>query len=316
MAGEGLFPSRKIQDIEFDMILGTGGLPVTASIYAFDTPTKIASREAISKGVAELALIKRQKQITEKELIKIQNPRNDRELKDVLKQLYNDADDLVKSVNVRVEAMRMELLSTGKIKVEENGVKVELDYKVPSGNQKSFNWSASTAKPLDDLTTLADAVEDKSGVRPTRMLTSRKIARAICSNTSVRKAIFGSNSDKVVTLAQLNDLLSQMQLPMLATYEGKYKKETAAGYSASRYYPEDKISMFADGTLGETIWGLTAEEIELMNSKNMDQSQMVGNIYVGTYSKIDPVAKMTKSAATALPTLPHGEELGIATITL
>ena len=218
MAGEGLFPSRKIQDIEFDMILGTGGLPVTASVYAFDTPTQIASREAISKGVAELALIKRQKQITEKELIKIQNPRNDRELKDVLKRLYDDADSLVKSVNVRVESMRMELLSTGKIDIEENGVQVELDYGVPAGNQKSFTWSASTAKPLDDLTTLADAVEDESGVRPTRALTSRKVARAICSNAS-SKTIFGANSDKIVTLAQLNDLLSQMQLPIIATYE-------------------------------------------------------------------------------------------------
>lgn len=316
MAGEGLFPSRKIQDIEFDMILGTGGLPVTASIYAFDTPTQIASREAISKGVAELALIKRQKQITEKELIKIQNPRNDRELKDVLKRLYDDADDLVKSVNVRVEAMRMELLSTGKIDIEENGVKVELDYSVPAGNKKSFTWSASTAKPLDDLITLADAIEDESGVRPTRALTSRKVARAICSNASVRKAIFGANSDKIVTLAQLNDLLTQMELPIIATYEGKYKKETATGYITTRYYPEDKISMFSDETLGETIWGLTAEEVELMNSKNINQSEMIGNIYVGTYSKIDPVAKMTKAAATALPTLPHGEELGIATITL
>ena len=316
MAGEGLFPSRKIQDIEFDMILGTGGLPVTASCYAFDTPTQMASREAIQKGAAALALIKRQIPISEKDLIKIQNPRNDAELEFVLSQLYNDAEKMLKGVEVRVEAMRMELLSTGKINIIENGIAVELDYGVPAGNQKTFDWSGSTAKPIDDLVTLADAVETEGGSRPTRALTSRKIIRAICSNTSVRKAIFGTNSDKIVTLAQLNDLLTQMELPMMASYEGKYKKETATGFSTERYYPENKISMFTDGTLGETIYGLTAEEVKLIGDGKMDEASMVGNIFVGTYTKIDPVSEITKAAATALPTLPHGEELGIATITL
>lgn len=315
MAGEGLFPSRKIQDIEFDMILGTGGLPVTASCYAFDTPTQMASREAIQKGVAALALIKRQIPISEKDLIKIQNPRNDAELEFVLSQLYNDAEKMAKGVEVRVEAMRMELLSSGKININENGIAVELDYGVPSTNKKTFDWSSTTAKPLDDLATLADAVEE-GGTRPTRAITSRKIIRAICNNTSVRKAVFGTNSDKIVTLAQLNELLTQMELPILASYEGKYKKETATGFSTERYYPENKISMFADGTLGETIYGLTAEEVKLIGNGQMDEASMVGNVFVGTYTKIDPVSEITKAAATALPTLPHGEELGIATITL
>ncbi|NFI33807.1 major capsid protein E [Clostridium botulinum] len=317
MAGEGLFPSRKIQDIKFDMILGTGGLPVTANCYAFDTPTQLASREAIQKGVASLALIKRQIQITEEELIKIQNPRNDSELKFVLSQLYNDSEKLATSVQVRVEAMRMELLSTGKIKIDENGIAVELDYGVPENNKKDFSWSDATkSKPLDDLATLADAVEDESGTRPTRAITSRKIIRAICNNTSVRKAIFGTNSDKIVTLAQLNDLLTQLELPVLAPYEGKYKKETKTGFETLRYYPDNKISMFGDGTLGETIWGLTAEEIKLVGNGQMDEASMVGNIFVGTYTKVDPVAEMTKAAATALPSFPHAEELGIGTITL
>ncbi|WP_346890334.1 hypothetical protein [Clostridium sp. UBA1056] len=34
MLGESLFPEIKIQDIEFDMILGSGGLPVTANVHA------------------------------------------------------------------------------------------------------------------------------------------------------------------------------------------------------------------------------------------------------------------------------------------
>jgi hypothetical protein len=317
MLGESLFPERKIQDIEFDMILGKGGLPVSANVHAFDTKTQLASREAIEKGVASLALIKRQIKIAEKEIIKVQNPRTDAELTFVLSQLYNDSEKMVEGVKVRVEAMRMELLSTGKININENNVAVELDYKVPAANQKSYTWIAlTTATPLDDLSELADAVETESGYRPTRALTSRKIIKTICKCTTVRKAIYGTNSDKVVTLTQLNDLLAQMELPIFVVNEGKYKKETANGFTTERYFPENKIAMFGDETLGETIYGLTAEEVKLIGDGKMDEASMVGNIFVGTYTSIDPVGEFTKAAATALPSFPHAEELGIGTITL
>lgn len=318
MLGESLFPERKIQDIEFDMILGSGGLPVTAEVHAYDTETQLASREAIEKGVASLALIKRKIKIAEKEIIKINNPRTDSELAFVLSQLYNNAEKMTDSVKVRVEAMRMELLSTGKIAINENKVKVTIDYKVPSGNKKSFAWNTPDSDtPLDDLATLADAVEAESGSRPTRALTSRKVVKTICNTASVRRAIYGVNSDKIVTLAALNELLAQLDLPQIVVYEGKYKKETAKGFTTTRYFPENVIAMFGDETLGETIYGLTAEEVKLIGDGKMEEASVLDNkIFVGTYTSIDPVGEFTKAVATALPTLPHGEELGIGTITL
>ncbi|MBU3111998.1 major capsid protein [Clostridium lacusfryxellense] len=317
MLGEALFPEKKIQDIEFDMILGSGGLPVSASVHAFDTKTQLASREAIEKGIASLSLIKRQIKITEKELIKIQNPRSDAELSFVLAQLYNDAEKMEEGIRVRVEAMRMEVLSSGKIAINENGVAVTIDYLVPAGNKLPFNWSApTTATPLIDLETIATAVEAECGNRPARAMTSRKIVKAICACTSIKKAIFGTNSDKLVTLALLNDLLSQSDLPILLVNEGKYKVENATGYTTVRYFPENIISMFGSSTLGETIYGLTAEEVKLIGDGNMETASMVGNVFVGTYTSVDPVAEFTKSAATVIPSFPYANELGIATITL
>lgn len=317
MLGETLFPSRKIQDIEFDMILGRGGLPVSATVHALDTETQIASREAIQKGAQSLALIKRQIPITERDIIKINNPRTDAELQMVVEQLYNDSEKMVEGVNVRAEAMRMELLSSGKIRIEENGVKVTVDYKVPAGNKKAFNWSnADTSKPLEDLETLAAAVETESGVRPTRALTSTKIVSALRKNMSIRKAIHGVNSDKIVTLGELNTLLTELNLPTLATYEAKYKIEGAKGYETKRYFPENVISMFSDGTLGESIWGLTAEEVALIGNGQMEEAAMVGNVFVGTYTKVDPVSEWTKAAATMIPSCPFADEIGIGTITL
>ena len=317
MLGEALFPERKIQDIEFDMILGAGGLPVSASVHAFDTKTQLASREAIQKGIQTLALIKRKIKITEKELIKIQNPRGDAELAFVLAQLYKDAEKMEEGIRVRAEAMRMEVISSGKIAIDENGVAVTIDYLVPPGNKIPFNWSApTTAAPLIDLETIATAVEAECGSRPARAMTSRKVVKAICATTSIKKAIFGTNSDKLVTLSLLNDLLSQSDLPILLVNEGKYKVETATGYTTLRYFPENIISMFGSSTLGETVYGLTAEEVKLIGDGNMETASMVGNVFVGTYTDVDPVGEFTKAAATVIPSFPYANELGIATITL
>ena len=316
MLGDTLFPARKIQDIKFDMITGANGLPVSASVHAFDTETELASREVLQKGAAELALIKRKIAIGEREIIAINNPRMDSEQKALVMELFKDGDKMVESVQTRIEAMRMELLSSGKINVKENGVSITLDYSVPGGNKKTFDWSdASTAKPLEDIKTLADAVEDASGTKPTRILTSSKVLNKILACESVKKAIFGVNFDKIATRKDLNSLLESMELPQVAVYNAKYKVQNANGkYTTKRYFPENILSMFAENALGETIFGLTAEEIELLGSNKMEEAKMVGNIFVGVEKEGDPVRRYTKAVATALPTLENGLELGIGTI--
>ncbi|SQC85390.1 major capsid protein E [Clostridium perfringens] len=316
MLGDTLFPARKIQDIKFDMITGANGLPVSASIHAFDTETELASREVLQKGAAELALIKRKIAIGEREIIAINNPRMDSEQKALVMELFKDGDKMVESVQTRIEAMRMELLSSGKINVKENGVSITLNYSVPGGNKKTFDWSdPATAKPLEDIKTLADAVEDASGTKPTRILTSSKVLNKILACESVKKAIFGVNFDKIATRKDLNSLLESMELPQVATYNAKYKVQGSNGkYTTKRYFPENILSMFAENALGETIYGLTAEEIELLGSNKMEEAKMVGNIFVGVEKEGDPVRRYTKAVATALPTLENGLELGIGTI--
>lgn len=47
-------------------------------------------------------------------MIALESPRNDNEEADMIRRIFNDVDNLVASVRTRVEAMRMEALSTGK----------------------------------------------------------------------------------------------------------------------------------------------------------------------------------------------------------
>lgn len=113
---EELFPSRKTEALEIKMIRGANNLPVSASIHAFDTETEIDQREGASHDTAELALIKRKRKLSEKEIIRLESPRNDAEEREAISRIYNDVDDLQDSVLTRAEAIRGEALSTGKLK--------------------------------------------------------------------------------------------------------------------------------------------------------------------------------------------------------
>ena len=129
--GEVLFPERKTEALEIDIIKGASNLPVSAKVHAFDTEAEIGSREGVEGFMQDMALIKRKIKIPEKTLIALESPRNDNEEADMIRRIFNDVDNLVASVRTRVEAMRMEALSTGKIQINENGVKASIDYGMP-----------------------------------------------------------------------------------------------------------------------------------------------------------------------------------------
>ena len=68
-----------------------------------------------------------------------------------------------------------------------------------------------------------------------------------------------------------------------------------------------------DGDMGETLFGLTAEELELRKKEGVDISE-IGNVIIEQYATNDPVAKWIKAVATALVTFPCAGQVFIATI--
>jgi hypothetical protein len=311
--GESLFPERKIQELSFEMIKGANMKQVVAAVHAFDTETQTASRDGISKSAAELALIKRKIRMNEKTIIMLASPRNDAEKQLAMEYVYNDIDNMVNAVRARVEAMRMEALSTGKIIVNENGVNAEVEYGVPTDHQETLSgtslWTDAGAKPLDDIYDWVDKIVTDTGVTPTRAMTSKSVVNALLKHAAIRKALFGTESDRVATLAQLNALLVSMDLPAIATYDGQYRLQNSNGtYTTKRYFPDNKFVIMPADNLGETIYGLTAEEIELAGKSDIDISA-VGNIVTQVYATADPVAHWTKAVATALPSFPAADEV-------
>lgn len=311
-----LFPEKKIEEIDLEYIKGGSHLPVSASVHAFNSESEIASRDALKAVKERLALVKRKIRMDEELLIKLQTPRTNKEFEKAKEQVFNDVDTMVLAVLTRAEAMRMEVLTTGKLSVNENGVNVTLDYGVPSDalktNAGNSAWTHADSDPLKDIYDWTDSVITRTGVIPTRALTSSSVLSLLLRHDKVRKNIFG-NANKLVTKAELNAFLEQQGLPKFASYDAKYRKEQANGtYQTLRFFDANKVVLMPDGFLGETVYGLTAEEIELAGT-GID-TEHVGNVLAMTYRTADPVARWTKAVATVLPSFPEAENILIAKV--
>ena len=300
LLGETLFPEVKHSTLEFDMIKGGSSLPTIASVHAFDTEAEIGSREA-SKQALEAAYIKRKMQITEKDLIALAQPRNEAEKNYLMQNVFNDVDTLVNGVRARVELMRIEALSKGKVTLNENGLNMSVNYHVPPDHQEALSgaglWTTDSADIIGDMERWADILTDK----PTRALTSTKILRSVLRNAKIIAALFGKDSGRIPTRQDLNAFLQQHDLPVIAVYDAKYRKQAANGsYTSHRYLDEDKFVMFGDGTLGETLYGPTPEESRML--REGAEVSSVGKIITMVFEEgQDPVSTWTKAAATAIP---------------
>lgn len=315
--GEVLFPEIKIQDIDFAFIKGAYNVPVSASIHGFDTETQIASRETADYIKEKLALIKNKIKMGEELLIKLNTPRTSAELEKAKELVFNDIDKMVIAVKTRIEAMRMQALASGKIEVDENGAKITLDYGVPSSNIKTQSgtsaWTHTDSDPLKDMLDWAESMVINTGVRPTRALTSGAILSTLLRHEKVKKDILGT-STKLISKKELNDFLEAHELPVIATYDERYKIQNANGtYTTKRFFDENKYVMLPEYELGETVYGLTPEEIELSGKAGNEISESE-KVTVQIYSTQDPVARWTKAVATCLPSFPTAGEVLIAKV--
>ena len=314
MLGEELFPEVKKQSLKFEMLTNSSKTPVIASVHGFDTESEIGQREA-QKKILELALIKRKMQLKEEEIIALESPRNDAERQALMKDVYNDIDSLVQSIIARVELMRMEVVATGKITLNENGLTGSIDYGVPSENKiTNVDWNSDTSNPINDMINWRNQLDSA----PARVLTSSTVLAKILANKNVVNALFGKDSTRIASAGELNNYLEQLQLPKIYTYDEKYRKLKAngQGYDKLRYFPEDAFVMMPGEQLGETLYGPTAEEIRLQRDPSVDIRQ-IGKILAMVYEESkDPVGTWEKAVATALPSLSCADELFQAKIKL
>lgn len=316
--GDTLFPDQKTEHLEAEYmrLADAPNLPYAASVHGFDTEANIGVRKDLTRVTVEKLLIKEKINLSEKMRLLLNHGVKESPLVDAL---WDDIGTMAEAVKTRSEAMKMEALQSGKVTIDENGVKMQLDYGVPAANRVTADWTDPGADILGDLQKWLDLGAD-SGYVLTKGVTSTKILRLMQKNTGIQKAIHGASGAGVFTSsAQLNNLLSELFSGLtLAVNDQRYvayKDTQAKGKKkTSRFFGETALSLFEpgnNGCAGVGLWGVTPEE-EVAGPYSEKSAQQF--ITVSKWETADPVAAWTKASGVFIPVLPNPGGLVTASI--
>lgn len=316
--GEELFPARKQMGLDIKYLKGAKGLPIVLKPSAFDAKAVPRPRIAMDKVASDIPFFKESMYIDEhlrQELLKVLATGNQVYIDSVMNQIFDDQAALIKAARVQRERMRMSLLTSGAISIAANGQGYEYDYNL-SDDQKvtaAKSWSDPTANIIDEVRSWLDSAEDRTGVRPTRGVCSRKTWGYLRTNQTIAKAIYPTSTGGVpVTDNQLRSALADQLGVEIVVNEKRYIDETGA---TIRYVPDDTLSLFPSGALGSTVFGTTPEEADLMSSSIANVSIVDTGVAVTTSKQVDPVNVETKVSMACLPTFEAADYILIADLT-
>lgn len=234
--------------------------------------------------------------------------------------IYNDAEQLTRNVQNRMELARGDLLMDGKFTLlsASGEPQLEADFGVPAGNfvTAGTTWSTSaTCDPLGDLNSWVTDYINVNGYPPGGMLITRSILNAMLVATSIRTTL-GTlvGAPPVVTRLDLDRALDARGLPPIV---GVYDTQVDVDGTAARVTDASKVVFVPPKgqPFGRTVWGVSATALELVNSSETSMSFEDAPGIVGVVEKDGPpYREYTFVDAVGMPVLDNPKALYVATV--
>lgn len=304
--GEELFPADKKLGLRLDWIKGAKGLPVVLKPSAFDVGAVPRPRIGFDKLSAMMPFFKESTYIDEElrqELNMVMETRNQAYIDAVTRRVFDDEMRLLDGARARREQMRMMALTTGAIAVSANGQAYSYDYGIPDTHKDTVttSWSNYTeSDPIEDLRLAMDQIEDDTGIRPTRGVCTRKTWNYLRNNQKIIKSLFVLSNGQVGAISdeRLTQYIDDELGLELVIYGKRYKNDAG---EVTQFVPDDMVSLFPTGNLGNTWFGTTPEESDLMTGTADNVAITDVGVAVTTMKKSDPVNVETKVTMICLP---------------
>lgn len=323
--GSILFPAKKKMGLDLKWIKTSKGLPVSLMPSAFDTRSTIRSREGIKIENTEMAYFKESmlvKEVDEQEILRVKDSA-DPYAQEVLDRIFDDANTLVAGAEVVPERMIMQLLNPTNghpsISIAADGATYAYNYD-PSGSYASNNYEAladtakwntaaatSTADPVKDIQDAQDAVESKTGTRPTIAIMSRDTFNKVKACPAVRSYILAQNltANVMITDAKVKELFLTELGVTIIVYTKQFKTEAGV---ATQFFADGFCALVPEGSLGNTWYGTTPDERTLMADPNYDTALVGTGIAVTVTNTSDPVQTKTTVSEIVLPSFERMDE--------
>lgn len=313
LLGETLFPNTKEIGVKLEWIKGAKNQPVGLRLSAYDSKAIRRDRKGIEKYETEMPFFKESMYIDEelrKNLNTMLQTNNQAVINQILSKIFDDEIELIKSAYVSVERMRMEALTTGMVKLASNGQSYSYDYGVTTSQKKTVtkSWSDPTADIIGDIVNYVEAMKAE-GVTITRAICNSSVAKYFRTNNAIKNGVYVfANGTVNVNSARALDFIYNETGVSIYVYDNVYVDENG---DAVKYVPDNTFILMPDGNLGETHFGVTPEESDLMNSLAADVELVDNAIALTTHKEHDPVTVETKVSMVALPSFERANEIVI-----
>lgn len=315
--GETLFPARKKLGLDLKWIKGSAGLPIVLKPSAFDANAVPRPRIGFDRLTAEMPFFKESTYVDEElrqQLNMVMETGNQAYIDSVMSQVFSDETRLLEAAAARREMMRMSVLTTGAISISANGQMYTYDYGVPDDHkgQVTKSWSDPAADILGDIRTWQDTVEANTGTKPTRAVCDNTVWSNIKKNGAISKAIYVvAGGGVTVSDARAKAFLMEELGLEVTVYTKMYTNDQG---KAVRYVPADTFVLFPTGTLGNTWFGTTPEESDLLGKAATNVAITDTGVAVTTMLKTDPVNVETKVTMISMPSFEAADQIFIGDV--
>ena len=311
--GNRLFPNIKTENLEAEYysMSALNQLPTLAKVHAFDSETVIGNRPGLDKFNFEKLLVKEKINQSERTQFMLDHGVAETGL---VRTVFDDINRLANNVIARAEKMKMDILTTGTLVINENNLNFTVDFGIPGSNKKSYDWGSPEHDILGDIQAMVD-LASANGQAPDVVVTSRKIVRYMQKNKYIQSAINSAlGVGTFVDGVQINNLMERMFGFSIIVDEDVYASESiSAGVitrTKQRFFAENKFVMTSQNN-GAGLWGPTPEEKAYGPYTDKSSKQYVT---VAQWQTPDPVALWTKASGLIVPIIPQADAVVIATI--
>lgn len=312
--GEELWPDDKKLGLDLNWLKGSNGLPVVLKPSAFDVAAIPRPRIAFDKLSAQMPFFKESVYIDEElrqELNKVIESNNQAYIDAVVNRIFADEMNLLEGAAAQRERMRMMALTTGTIVMEANGQAYEYDYGMPEDHKVTVDksWSDPTATIMEDIRKGKEKIQEDTGVTVERATCSSKVFGYFRINNEIKASIMVlTDGAGFISDSKIKQYIKDELGIEIVVNDKRYVDEAGA---TQRYIPKDVFTMFPSGQLGNTWFGTTPEESDLMASNVANVSITDTGVAVTTVQKTDPVNVETKATMICLPDFPTADQVYI-----
>ena len=306
--GDAIFTKEKTKNlfVRINQLVENGNVPAIAKFSAFDAEAPIGSREKITQKDYQKLLIKEKLPTSEKAAYLLDANLPESEL---IKYLFDDFNIELQRVLTRVELANMQVLSTGKLTIQENNINAVIDYELKASHKKSYSgWSNPSHSIISDLQEIVSlAVTEGRSVK--RAVTSSKVISYMTKNTEIVDTLASVN--RIATTKNVLDFINEQFGIDFVANDAVYKLE-GGDTTTHRFFPENTISFMDDVEFGKGLFAPTPDEVKQVKGYNNADIQQF--VYLKAWAEEDPSITWTMGSAVYLPLPLDINSLFIATI--